>query len=402
MKYFSIFLLLSILLAACGATPQPIVTPSPTPTSLPTSTTEWCQPAPAQSTSIPDAVSLFAPVSSSDWITGPLTAPVTMIVYNDFQCVECNDKLLTDLLAKHPNDLRLVYRPFPQPDRYDKALLAAQAAEAAGTQGKFWEMHNLLFEKQADWIAITPEKFSAWLGAQAELIGLDRVRFESDLTSPAIVAKIQKDMEIGKAAGIPVLPLILINGQVYYAPKDEFAFDQVIRLTALSARQFTACPAMETDPGKQYLATIQTTQGNIIVELFADKAPYTVNSFVFLARHGWFDGLAFQKINPGLLTGDPSGTGLGGPGYIFSNEIDTSLHFDKPGMVAMLNSGPDANGSLFFITLSPQPNLDGNYTIFGHVLSGMDVLARIVPRDSSQGDLLPNGDTIITIVIEER
>ena len=399
MKYFFIFILLSVLLAACGAAPQPADIPSPAPTSLPTSTLEACRPAPVQPTPISGADSRFAPVTSTDWVTGTLNAPVTMIVYNDFQCAECNDKLLTDLLAKHPNDLRLVYRPFPQPDRYDKALLAAQAAEAAGAQGKFWEMHNLLFEKQADWIEIGPQEFTAWLGVQAESIGLDRARFESDLTSAAIVARIQKDMETGKDAGIPVLPLILINGQVYYAPKDEFAFDQVIRLTALGARQFASCPAMETGPEKQYLATIQTTQGDIVVELFPDKAPFTVNSFVFLARHGWFDGQSFQQIKPGLLTGDPSGTGLGGPGYIFSNEIDRSLHFDKPGMVAMLNFGPDTNGSQFFITLSPQPGLDGNYTIFGHVLSGMDVLAKIA---ANQGSMPPGGDTITTIVIEER
>ena len=161
---------------------------------------------------------------------------------------------------------------------------------------------------------------------------------------------------------------------------------------------------MEIDTDKQYIATIKTDKGDIVLELFADKAPLTVNSFVFLARRGWYDGVSFHRVIAGFVAqaGDPSGTGLGGPGYIFRNEIDPSLSFDKPGMVGMANSGPDTNGSQFFITFGPQTNLDGNYTIFGHVLSGMDVLAQITPRDSTQGYLLSSGDIIITITIEER
>ena len=100
--------------------------------------------------------------------------------------------------------------------------------------------------------------------------------------------------------------------------------------------------------------------------------------------------------------GDPSGTGLGGPGYIFRNEIDPSLHFDKPGMVGMANSGPDTNGSQFFITLEAASHLDGSYTVFGHVISGLDVLAMIAPRDPSKSAVLPDGDVLISITIEER
>ena len=402
MKHLSILFLAGILLAGCGAPARSEIAPSPAATRLPTSTPEACLPASANPTPIAAIESRFAPVTPADWIAGPVDAPVTMIVYNDFQCIECNDKLLTDLLASHPTDLRLIYRHYPQPALYDKALLAAQAAEAAGAQTKFWEMHNLLFQKQGEWVQLTKGDFAEWVARQAETLGLDRARFESDLTSAAIVAKVERSVTDGKAAGIPVLPLILINGQIYTAPKDSFAFDQVIRLTALGARQFSACPAMTIDKNRQYIATIETTQGNIVLELFADKSPFTVNSFVFLARQGWYNGVTFQRLNPGLATGDPSGTGIGGPGYVFRNEIDPSLRFDQPGMVAMLNFGPDTNGSQFFITFAPQPNLNGMYTIFGRVLSGLDVLANISPRNPDGEAISGEDDHIITITIEER
>ncbi|MBV6394751.1 MAG: hypothetical protein HFACDABA_00318 [Anaerolineales bacterium] len=401
MKHSLVLLLSALLLAACGTTARPLPA-SPTAALPPSATPEACQPAPAQPTPIAAIGSRFAPVTAADWVAGAPDAPVTMIIYNDFQCVECNDQILTDLLANHPDDLRLAYRHYPQPALYDKALLAAQAAEAAGAQNKFWEMHNLLFQKQGEWVTLKPDEFIEWLGTQAETIGLERARFESDLTSAAIVATVERAMEAGKTAGIPVLPLILINGQIYTAPKDPFAFDQVIRLTALGARQFSACPAMTIHKNRQYLASIETTQGTITLELFADKAPFTVNSFIFLARQGWYDGVTFQGIAPGLATGDPSGTGIGGPGYVFHNEIDPALHFNQPGVVAMLNFGPDTNGSQFFITLAPQPNLDGMYTIFGRVLSGLDVLAEISPRDPDGGDSPAQGDLILTITIEER
>jgi cyclophilin family peptidyl-prolyl cis-trans isomerase len=129
-----------------------------------------------------------------------------------------------------------------------------------------------------------------------------------------------------------------------------------------------------------------------------------VNSFVFLAKNGWFNSVTFHRVIPGYMaqTGDPSGTGLGGPGYFFKNEITTDLEYNKPGVVGMANSGPDTNGSQFFITYAPAPTLDGSYTIFGQVLNGMDVLEKLTPRDPSQGVNLPPGDKIISVTIEEK
>ena len=227
---------------------------------------------------------------------------------------------------------------------------------------------------------------------------------KSDFNDPATLSKVQKAEAEAKEAGIPVLPLVLINGEIYYGPTDYSAFDQVVRLTALGKRQFATCPDVTIDPARQYLATIKTEKGDIVIELYADKAPLTVNSFIFLVRSGWYDGVTFHRVIPDFVAqaGDPSGTGVGGPGYLFRNEIHPSLHFDKPGMLGMANSGADTNGSQFFITYTAQPTLDGRFTVFGHVLSGMDVLAKLTPRDPSTNAILPDGDIIISITIEER
>ncbi|MDL1919516.1 peptidylprolyl isomerase, partial [Chloroflexi bacterium CFX5] len=131
-------------------------------------------------------------------------------------------------------------------------------------------------------------------------------------------------------------------------------------------------------------------------------APITVNSFVFLACKGFYDGVTFHRVLEGFMAqgGDPTGTGMGGPGYEFVNE-NSDLTFDKEGVVAMANSGPDTNGSQFFITFAPQPMLDGGYTIFGQVIEGMDTVNAITRRDP---DANPDfdGDAIKTVVISEE
>lgn len=401
----SVFLLLFFLLTIVACAPvneSPQATPTLAPSPAPTQPA--CRILAFQPTPVPGINSLFPAVRADEWSKGPESASTTIIIYNDFQCVECNDQVLSVLAESHPEELRLVYRHFPQTDRYDKTYLAAQAAEAAGMQGHFWEMHDLLFAKQSQWLTLTPEEFSPWVANEAEKAGLDRVRFKADFENPATLSKVQKAEADAKAAAIPVLPLILINGEIYYGPKDFSAFDQVVRLIALGKRQFSTCPEVTIDPTKQYLATVKTAKGDIVIELYADKAPLTVNSFIFLARSGWYNGVTFHRVLPDFVAqaGDPSGTGVGGPGYLFRDEFHPSLHFDKPGVVAMANSGADTNGSQFFITFSAQPGLEGRFTIFGHVISGMEVLAKLTPRDPSADTALPDGDIIISITIEER
>ncbi len=132
-------------------------------------------------------------------------------------------------------------------------------------------------------------------------------------------------------------------------------------------------------PGLDYAAVLVTTKGDITIQLLRQDAPITVNNFVFLALHRFYNGVPFHRVIAGFMaqTGDPTGTGTGGPGYTFPDEISKHLHFDKSGVVAMANAGPNTNGSQFFITFGPTPWLDGHYNIFGQVVSGSSVLGKL-------------------------
>lgn len=142
-------------------------------------------------------------------------------------------------------------------------------------------------------------------------------------------------------------------------------------------------PPMTIDPGKRYTATIATDLGDIVVELYADRAPYTVNNFVALAREGFYDGVTFHRVIKGFMAqgGDPTGTGMGGPGYTFADEFDPELTHDGPGVLSMANAGAHTNGSQFFITYTETHYLDGRHSVFGRVIEGLDVALAIPERD---------------------
>jgi cyclophilin family peptidyl-prolyl cis-trans isomerase len=170
-----------------------------------------------------------------------------------------------------------------------------------------------------------------------------------------------------------------------------------------AADQYNEAPPMMVDEAKQYFATFKMAKGDeFVVELYPAKAPITVNSFVFLACKNFFDGVTFHRVLEGFMAqgGDPTGTGSGGPGYEFVNE-NSDLTFDKDGVVAMANAGPDTNGSQFFITYGAQEFLNGGYTIFGQVVEGMDVVNAITRRDPQQNPSF-EGDAIETIMITEK
>lgn len=168
-------------------------------------------------------------------------------------------------------------------------------------------------------------------------------------------------------------------------------------------KQWDQPPPMTIDPARQYTATVKMAKGGeFTIRLYADKAPITVNNFVFLAREGYFDGVTFHRVLDGFMAqgGDPTGTGRGGPGYRFVNE-DSDLTFDQAGVVAMANAGRDTNGSQFFITFAPVPQLNGGYTIFGQVTEGMDVVNGITRRDPEQNPSF-TGDVIERVTITEQ
>lgn len=169
------------------------------------------------------------------------------------------------------------------------------------------------------------------------------------------------------------------------------------------AMQFDAAPPMQIDVDKQYFATVKMVKGGeFVIQLYPDKAPNTVNSFIFLARKGFFNGVTFHRVIDGFMAqgGDPTGSGMEGPGYEFVNEKN-DLTFDKAGVVAMANAGLNTNGSQFFITFGPVGLSESDYTIFGQVITGMGVVNGLTRRDPQRNPGFP-GDAMESVTIIEK
>ncbi len=400
------FLFLSLTMSACATeddSPLPIV-PAASPTFDPLAYADSCTVLTAEPTLAPSSSSYFPPVTAADFSFGPADAPVTLVEYCDFQSNSCRAMAgVVARLMKNRTNLRFVFRPVwvASLDKSDKAIIAALAANE---QGKFWTMYDFLFVTYPAWDKLSPDEFNNWVIKESAQTGIDPVQLKAAMDDPKTTTRLMSIMETVGKLNIPAVPLVLLNGQLQQSYiLDEQNLAAMVDLIALGQKQFTECPPFDIERGRQYIATIKTEKGDIVIQLFPDKAPLAVNSFVFLARQKWYDGVTFHRVIPGFVAqaGDPSGTGRGNPGYFFKDEI-TELKFDRPGMVGMANSGPDTNGSQFFITFAPAPQLDGGYTIFGQVLSGLDVAEQLTPRDASQGGLLPAGDAILTIEIEVK
>lgn len=407
----------ALLLVGCAA-PAPVATEAPTlATATPAApaaspTPEPAAPAPtATPEPTEDASSLFAEAAATDWTLGPETAGVTVIVYCDFQAPPCAplDEALTALHVAKPQDVRLVYRNVPLPI-YDKATLAAAAAEAAGAQGRYWEMHARLYASQTEWEAESIDAFRARLSEEAADLGIDVARFDQELADNTYAPQVRAARDAanaiplpdGTTVSLPGVPLLIINDHIWQGPQDRATLEAVVALELLAVRQ-VAAPDEVIDPLLNYTATLVTDKGEIVVELYADEAPLTVNSFVFLAQRDWFDGVTFHRVLPGFVaqSGDPTGTGYGGPGYSLPDEINPSRAFDAPGLLAMANSGPNTGGSQFFITLAPLPELTGHYTIFGNVIDGLDVVKALTPRDPQAEPNAAPGDILLDVIIKE-
>jgi len=176
-------------------------------------------------------------------------------------------------------------------------------------------------------------------------------------------------------------------------------FTKLDRLSPERVTRFSA-PEQVLEDGKQYRAVVTTNKGTMVLDLFADKTPVTVNNFVFLALNGYYDGIVFHRVLEDFMaqTGDPTGTGTGGPGYQFGDEFDASLRHDEKGVLSMANAGPGTNGSQFFITFIPTPWLDGRHSVFGKVVEGVDVLdviQRIDPGQRIQPDAMESVDIYV-------
>ena len=414
-----IVLMMALVLGACQtntATPTDIVEPaSATATSQPVKVSQSGDPTTCTllTSLLPEVPADQIPpvplANENDWMLGAMGADISLIEYTDFQCPYCALAApeLERFQADYSNRVNLVIRHFPLISIHNKAVQAARAAEAAGAQEKFFEMHDLLYQEQSVWSAedITVEQFDTYLQDAAQKLGLNMEKFNTDYNSADIQTKIDNSYkeatETLNLTGTPTV-FMVINGIPYQAPRDYETLVGILRLVDLDKNRYTDCPPMVIDLAKKYTATISTTKGTIVAELYADKAPLTVNSFVFLAREGYFDNADFHRVIPGFVAqaGDPSGSGFGGPGYQFANEI-SDLTFDGEGVLGMANAGDGTNGSQWFITYAAQPNLDGKYTVFGKVTEGMDIVNNLTARDPQQG-VLADPDLILDISISEN
>jgi peptidyl-prolyl cis-trans isomerase B (cyclophilin B) len=161
----------------------------------------------------------------------------------------------------------------------------------------------------------------------------------------------------------------------------------------MTQKQWNCAPPLLIDAQRKYRARIETERGTIVIDLYAHHAPRTVNNFVFLAREGFYDGIAFHRVIADFMIqgGDPTGSGRGGPGYRFADETQGNPLRHETGSLSMANAGPDTNGSQFFITHAPQPHLDGKHTVFGRVVEGQEVV-----------DAIRQGDRMQRVVIEDN
>jgi len=302
--------------------------------------------------------------------------------------------------------VRLVYRHFPL-QQHDKARIAAQAAEAAALQDKFWEMHDLLYEKQGEWKDKPVAEITATFKAYAQQLGLDLARFERDLASSAVAARVQRDLESGEAAGVNGTPFTFLDGNPIepQAFQDQnvgtalrgYAAQRAQAAASLSNKAFSFDrPEQVIDKAAKYVMTVKTTRGDIVAELDPALAPVNVNAIVFLIQKGYFENAPVLLNDARLgavLTGSPIVTG--NPGFECSVETKPGL-MAQPGVVALFGDN-DSSAAQFIFTYSPTQALDNQFSVIGRITSGLDVVRALT---AAEGD--KQGDKITAISVAEK
>ena len=396
---------------AAKQTEIPSATPTVKPSVMPTNTIVPSGPATCKIAPVLPVIDekmdeLIPDQTDYDWSLGPDNARITIIEYSDFQCVICANLALNlhQLQGRYPEDVRIIFRHLPLTEENDKAALAAQAAEAAGLQDQYWQMHDLLFTKQNEWNDLSVKEFSTWLLSEAAKLNLDVNQFEEDLSSDQVVTRVFEADALNADTGLTSPPAVFYNKNLYQGWVDLESLASMVEYYKMADTAFDNCPETVIDTSKQYTATFTTERGEFVVELYDDQAPMAVNNFVFLVRQNWYANSTFFRVIPGFVAqaGDPSNSGNGRPGYLFSNEVTPELRFNEPGMLAMTNYGEGTNGSQFFFTYAAIPEFDGLYTIFGKVIEGMDVVRSLRPRNPDQDNVLLSADSILSIIIEEK
>ncbi len=342
-----------------------------------------------------------SPVTEDDWVKGAdvENAEITIFEYSDFECPGCAGmySVLQEFLDDYPN-IRLVYRHFPL-DMHQHATFTAEASEAAGAQGKFWEMHNVLFDTRDEWQPLTEEDILAKLSEYAADLDLDVERFERELENGTYEEKVQAQYDESRELGLPGTPTFIFNNVLF--PSDIGLSYQGLEafLGIVNNRDelfFDAPPPVTVEEGDAYQATLSTSQGDLVVNLDAEAAPVNVNSFVFLAEESWYDGANFFFVQDDFVavTGDPTNSTVGYPGYYCTGETDGV--FESAGLVGMLPNGQ------FFVTLGAHAaQLNGQFAKIGEVVEGaeiLDDLARVQVGDPTA----PDPDVLDSVTIEPQ
>jgi cyclophilin family peptidyl-prolyl cis-trans isomerase/predicted DsbA family dithiol-disulfide isomerase len=377
--------------AVAAAPLQPTAAPSPTPVPKPAT----CAPFPLN-------------VRADDHIKGNPQATTTIIEYADFQCPACARfaPQMKALMTAVSDTVRLVYRHFPLP-QHNKARIAAQAAEAAALQDKFWEMHDLLYEKQGEWKDKPVAEITTTFKTYAQQLGLDLARFERDLASSAVAARVQRDLESGAAAGVNGTPFTFLDGnpiepQVFQGQESgtglrNYAAQRAQAAASLSNKVFSFDrPEQVIDKAAKYVMTVKTTRGDIVAELDPAIAPVNVNAIVFLIQKGYFENAPVLLNDTRLgavLTGSPIVTG--NPGFECSVETRPGL-MAQPGVVALFGDN-DSSIAQFIFTYSPTQALDNQFSVIGRITSGLDVVRALT---AAEGD--KQGDKITAISVAEK
>lgn len=421
-KYTIAFLMLALLfVAACSkssdanttadATQETADTAAASPTTEATAAPYTTADEPCKSFNLVDNV-LLSPVdenvpaiTDADLSYGPANAKYTFIVYSNFTCSHCAnlEPVLVTLQGLYPEDIRVVLRYVTTGDNSN---IAAQAAEAANIQGKFSEMKDVLFENQATWYYYSADEFRTWLGEQATAFGMDVEQFNTDLDSETILNKIVENRAKVDELGITGTPTMYINNRQYspYQDRSIFTLTTLVKVMGIADRQLGDCPTLDIDFSKDLQAVISTTKGDIVVDLYEDETPNTVAYFKYLAENGWYDNSdIFVSTSEYIISGDPSNTLYGGPGFAFYNELSTDQTMDEEGLLVSLNRyGVGYNSGVIMLTKGAVTDFSGDVSIFGKVIEGMDVLNAMTDRAYSLDPADPFYDSITSITIVEK
>jgi cyclophilin family peptidyl-prolyl cis-trans isomerase len=349
-------------------------------------------------------------VQKDDHVLGKANAPLTIVEYGDMQCPACSqlDPALKTIMSDVSDTVQLVFRHFPLTTIHDKSQITAQALEATSIQNKFWEMHDLLYEKQSDWTTSTVTSVVPILTNYAKGLGLDTGKFETDLTSQAVIDRVARDVKDAESLQLNATPSIFINGQA--SQPDAFlqtGVAQQLRAYALQRQQVisgttgtelnVAKPDQVAESGALYQMTIKTTKGDIQVEIDPKLAPINANSTLFLTQKKYFDNSPVELNDTQLgavLFGAASRSG--NPGYSCGIETPAANSFSKAGVVALLSSGL-WNTTEMVLTYSPTQQFEAQFTVIGHVTSGLDVVKSLHASDGTK-----SGDKIITAAVSKK